>query len=162
METERAGLGENVSIIKEAIKFDLEMQNEALVFNNRMPLFGIDKWFYVLKSLKPKELKRLIRNISSVNYGRHILTSVFPKYENPEEFHSTEVEICVSEHPTQVLGSDDEERMIQEGVNMGFERVYIEWGFNNEAVRRGIDLEWSFFEKPPNSQESSASLKLLP
>lgn len=161
VEKERASLFQTLSIIRDAINFEVERQNRALYEGDRVPLSGLEKLSFILSTLKPEELKRVINVISSVNFGRHILTNVFPKSENPEEYHSRNGEVCLSEHPVQVLGWKEKKHLVQEGVKLGFDEDWIVYGFEDEAERRGIDLEWHFAEEPPKVRETSVDLKQL-
>lgn len=115
----------------------------------------LEKAVFILKSLKPSEARYLIHVYSSYNWGKHILTKVFPHSENPGEYHSRNGVVVLSEKPEQVLGWEDVKRLTKEGVKMGLDKDYIDLGFEREAERRGIDLEWSFFQNPPGKQSVS-------
>lgn len=132
---------------------------------DRDPLNLIEKLAIVLDHIRSKpKMQELVNTYSSVQYGAHLLNSVFPKYENPDEFHSRNGVVMLEEHPTQVMGWDEYEAQIDEGVKMGLERRYIEFGFNKQADERGIDLEWSFHATvpaPPGDPPAS-SLTFLP
>lgn len=65
---------------------------------------------------------------------------VFPKSENPNEHHSRNGAVCLSEKPVQVLSRKEQREKVDEGVNLGLDRDWINWGFENEAGRVGIDL----------------------
>ncbi len=138
-----------LSYLGEAVKFDIELNNRLRYENDYYPMSFLEKILFTLKSLSPKEARILIRNYASFSWGRHILTQVFPKEENPEEYHSRGGVVCLNEHPRQVLGWEDVKRLKKEGVKKALDSVYIDLGFEKEAENTGIDLEWSFFETPP-------------
>ena len=99
----------------------------------------------------PWNIKESVRRFSSYNYGRWVLDCVFPKSENPDDFHSTEGAVCLTDNPVQVLGWEDIDRLFEAGIEQGFNGDWIDIGFNRRADERRIDLEWHFFETPPQS-----------
>ena len=133
MKNERASLFETLETIKAAVKFKIERRNTYSYMNDRIPLYGLEKLLFILSTLQPKELKKAIKILSSVNYGRHILTTVFPKIENPQEYHSTEDVIYLEEQPVQVIGWKGKEDLVLEGVEKGFGETWIDYGFEVEA-----------------------------
>jgi len=147
-ERENPGSVDIVSNITEAIKLKIELYNKHADENDDWPLIGLHKLFFIISSLKSKELKKIIHINSSVNWGKHILTSIFPKNVNPEEYHSRHGVVCLTENPIQVLGWKEKDEMVQQGVDMGLDKDWINYGFYDKSEERGIDLEWSFFETP--------------
>ncbi|KKQ55890.1 MAG: hypothetical protein US75_C0012G0033 [Candidatus Woesebacteria bacterium GW2011_GWC1_38_13] len=132
-----------------ALRFEIQMTDACRRKNDRWSMTLPEKISLLAQSLKPAKAKELIRNYSSFNWGRHILTLTFPKAENPEEYHSRNGVVCINESPVQMLGWDDLKRLTEEGIEKGLDKDYIDRGFEIEAERRGIDLEWSFFDTPP-------------
>ena len=145
----------------EAFNFEVREINRARWENDRWQMTSFEKLLLLVRTLKPSETKELICNYASYEWGRNILTQVFPKAENPDEYHSRNGVVCVSESPIQVLGWQEFDDLKDEGVGNGLKRDYIDLGFNNEAENRGIDLEWSFFEKPRNSGVGESTEKNL-
>jgi len=146
---DRAGIQDTVKLVKEVIEFRLEREDERRYFNDNWPLVGLSRCAFALTTLKPSTLKEEMKIASSVNWGRNILTRVFPKSENPNEYHSRDGTVCLNERPVQVLGWEDRENMIKEGVEAGLDGDWIDYGFEIESKKRGIDLEWSFYKTPP-------------
>jgi len=58
--------------------------------------------------------------------------------------------VRLDERPIQVLGWKEQKEMINEGIKAGLDRDYINLGFEMQAEKRGIDLEWAFFEVVEN------------
>ncbi len=116
---------------------------------------------FVVDHLRSKDkMRELVLKYSAFNYGAHLLNSVFPKYDNPEEFHSKDGIVCLDEHPVQVMGWKEYEEQIELGVSsMGLDRNYIIWGFNQQAEERGIDLEWHFSAEAPTKPNTPAALR---
>ncbi len=114
-------------------------------------------WYLVLSTLKPDKAKKWIHCVSSYNHGAYILDQVFPKSENPDDFHSTEFEVDLSDDPIQVLGWNDVEKLKQEAQKIGLNRDWMELGFEWRAQERGIDLEWHFFATPPQTGNELSS-----
>jgi hypothetical protein len=152
---------ENVSafhFIKEAFQCEFDQRNRGRYENDRYPMSAFEKFRYVVSTLLSKgDMQELIRVYSSYNYGVHLLNSVFPKLENPEEFHSRDGYVRLDEHPTQVMGWKEHDEIIDEGVKQGFDRDYINLGFELQAEKRGIDLEWSFFENVLQIKDTTKS-----
>lgn len=114
----------------------------------------LEKWFLALRTLNPMELKKWIHCASSYNYGWHIFDQTFPVYENPEPFHSTPLMVDLTDDPVQVLGWKEVDELIEEGVQQGLLKRWIELGFNMRSEERGIDLEWHFFATSRQRVES--------
>lgn len=111
-------------------------------------LFKLDDFSTILKTLNPKELRYWVKAVSSANYGRHLLDAVFPRSENPEDYHSRNGIVRLDEHPVQVLGWEDYEERKKQGVDeYSLDRDWITVGFGKRAEERGIDLEMSFHSK---------------
>jgi hypothetical protein len=131
--------------LRDAFNFGLKGESEAREFNQMNPMTIFDSIGYIAKHILSKEqMKQLVLAFSSANYGAHLLNSVFPAVENPDEFHSRNDVVFLDEHPIQVLGYEEYEKQIQKGVELGLRRDFILMGFNRQAEARGIDLEWSF------------------
>ena len=143
----------------EAIKMELDRMDAAQLENDRYPLNIFEKFAYVISQLHPDRLKELIVIMKSLEYGGYILNCVFPKYDNPEEFHSRDGKVYFGEHPVQVLGWKEEEDLIEEGIQSGLLREWVEAGLWRQAEVRGIDLEWSFFEFPPSKDGQPSPVK---
>lgn len=142
--------------IQAAFEFEFKLRDQSRHENDDYPLNGFEKFQYIVSTLLSKEETRLlIQTYSSYNYGAHILNSVFPKSENPEDYHSRDGVVFITEHPVQVLGWDDEKRLIKEGIEQGLNEDYIRMGFELQAEERGIDLEWSFQEHVPGINNSN-------
>lgn len=116
-------------------------------------LFLIEKMVLAFQTLRPKELRKWMNFASSYRHGAYILDQVFPKYENPEPFHSTVTMVDLSDNPVQVLGWNDVEELTKQGIEQGLNRNWIDLGFNIRAEERGIDLEGSFFATPPTRDD---------
>ena len=157
MTEKKASLPETIRFAKEAVVFVTRKTSSAREFNGEYPLIGLEKFFFILDKLRPKELKQVLLIYSSHNYGQFILDSVFPKFDNPEPFHSTEFVVDLSDQVVQVLGWQEQKQMVNDGVKEGLIRGWIDAGFEDRATERGIDLEWHFFEFPrqPKAQESN-------
>lgn len=155
MTERKAGIIDTIKFAKEAFDFTIEQTNEARYFNDYYPLFGLEKLFWVISHLKPEGLKELIHIYSSFNHGCHILDTVFPRVENPEDFHSTEFVVCLTDNPIQVLGWKDKDELVQQGVDEGLHIDWINRGFEKRALERGIDLEWHFFSEPRNTPKQN-------
>jgi hypothetical protein len=116
--------------------------------------------YLILDTLKPWKLKYWIKYASSVNFGKSLLDEVFPKYDNPEEYHSRGDIVCLDEHPVQVMGWKECDAKKKEAiVKYHLDRNAVEHGFWTRAEERGIDLEWSFFEKVPQKKDPVSSFK---
>ena len=159
----KLGIIDEIKFASEAIDFTIEETNKSRRFNDRYPLWGIEKISFIVSKLRPKELKKLVNIFSSYNHGKYILDSVFPRNENPDDFHSNEFAVCSVDNPVQVLGWDDYESMITQGVEEGLSEDWITFGFEERAIERGINLEWYFFENPSqvDSQSKTGSFKAL-
>lgn len=148
--------GRTLQFIKDAFALEFQTRDEGRMFYDRYPLTFIEKLVIVLDHLRSKpKMEQLVNAYSSVQYGAHLLNSVFPKHENPDEFHSRNGIVMLEEHPAQVMGWDEYKAQIDEGVKMGLDQRYIEFGFEEQAGERGIDLEWSFHAIIPDSRENS-------
>jgi len=148
----------SLPFISKAFQFEFEQRNRGRYENDRYPLSALEKLRLVVSTLVSKQdTHELLKMYSSFNYGTYLLNSVFPKYDNPEDYHSTALEVCLSEHPVQVMGWKEYEEKITEGVKSGLNRDYIRFGFDTQAERRGIDLEWSFHGEVPQNRS-----KVLP
>lgn len=120
----------------------------------------VTKAEFVLGHLTSKsKMRELVLKYSSFNWGAHLLNSVFPKADNPSEFHSRDGVVQLDEHPVQVMGWKEYEEQIKLGISMGFNRDYIIWGFNQQAEERGIDLEWHFSAEAPTKPNTPAALR---
>ncbi len=159
MTERKAGIIDTIKFAKETFDFTIEQANEGRYFYDRYPLSGLEKIFWIISHLKPERLKELIHEYSSYNYGWYIFDVVFPRFKNPEDFHSTEFEICLTDNPVQVLGWKETEELVQQGVaEEGLDEDWINIGFEKRALERGIDLEWHFFSEPRNiSKQNSVS-----
>jgi hypothetical protein len=143
----------SISFIKDAFRFKIQQRNPARYEGDMYPMSGSEILQLIVTTVLSKEkMKQLICNYSSYNYGTHLLTSVFPKADNPDEFHSRNGVIRLDEHPLQAMGWKEYEQLIEDGVKMGLDESYISRGFEEQARKRGIDLEWAFFAEVP--QES--------
>lgn len=141
---------ETVTIIKQALELAIKSKNESRYeWEELPPLSGPEKVSFALSTLRPDKLKLWINRASSVNWGKNILARIFPKSENPEDYHSGDGVIRLDEHPVQVLGWEDKDRMVKEGVSLGLSEGWIDRGFESEARRKGLDLEFHFFAHPP-------------
>lgn len=158
-----------VEAAKAAIDLRLSLNEERFIIEKNWDGFGfweklfikLEDFSVVLDTLKPKEIKVWIRAVSSVNYGKSLLDEVFPRIENPDEYHSRNGEVRLDEHPVQVLGWEDYKERKERGVkDHNLDRNWIEFGFNKRAGERGIDLEWHFHYKVPGDAVETES-KLL-
>ncbi len=149
----RASLRETIGMTKGAIRFALEQRERAL-YNNDMFMFPWERAAFLVSILKPAELRRRINIYSSFLYGCSIFDQVFPKYDNPDPFHSTEAAVCLDDNPIQVMGWAEQEELVQQGVKEGFQEDWIIVGFEERAGERGIDLEWHFSEHPTEKPTS--------
>ena len=154
----RASLRESLRFAKEAIGFAMD-QREKAAYRDDMFLFPWEKAAYLLSLLKPAELREWIKILSSYKYGQWVFDSVFPRYDNPEEYHSTEYEICLDDNPIQVLGWQEEKELIQEGVKAGFKEDWINAGFVLRSRERGIDLDLHFAEFSPQENKKDPVLE---
>lgn len=139
---------DNVRIAVEAIRCAMKRYDDAGWENDRSPMDFIDKIAFLVKNLRPGWLREQAEILSSINYGRYVFSQVFPRYDNPEDFSSTEFEIKLDEHPVQVMGWAEQKQLVEEGARMNLNRDWIDVGFELESRDRGIDLEWHFFENP--------------
>lgn len=147
-QTERkASIRNTVRFVTQSIGFDIERSNEALFLSEKVVM--------ALKYLKPSKLRELMLIKSSVNHGAWVFDQAYPGYDNPDDFHSTEHVICLDENPIQVLGWDDCDELKQEGVDEGLRLHWIEYGFKERSIEKGIDLEWHFFHTPLQEQETN-------
>lgn len=154
----RASLRETLGVAKEAVSFALD-QREKAMFNNDMFMFPWEKAAYFLSLFRPAELRRWIKILSSYKYGQWVFDSVFPRYENPEDYHSTEYEICLDDNPVQVLGWQEQKELFQQGVEQGLKEDWINAGFILRSRERGIDLDCHFFEFAPGTDEQNCLLE---
>lgn len=76
-----------IQLAIEALQMGLIRKDEAGRENDRMPLSLREKAAFVLYHLAPERLKELMLEMSSVKYGRYVLNCVFPKFDNPQDFH---------------------------------------------------------------------------
>jgi hypothetical protein len=142
--------------IKEAFQFRFKRIDSGRFENDRYPMSSFEKIkLIVLTLVSKRKTEELIQMYSSYNYGVYLLNSVFPKIDNPDEFHSRDGVVCLEEHPIQAMGWKEHDELIEKGVQSGLNEDYIIIGFETEAERRGIDLEWAFFENVPNNNESN-------
>jgi len=156
---ERMTTADKVGFVKEAFNFAIDEINKSRCNSDRYPFSNFEKLFWILSHLPPKKLAEVIRRYSSFNHGRWILNQVFPRHKNSDDFHSTGSTICLTDNPIQVLGWQDMEDLIQQGVNeKKLNKDWIRFGFHDEAEQRGIDLEWHFFEYPRNPEVQNLSL----
>lgn len=154
----RTSLKETLSVAKEAVRFALDQREEAM-FNNDMFMFPWEKAAYLLSLLKPAELRKWIKILSSYKHGQWVFDSVFPRYDNPEDYHSTEFEICRDDNPVQVLGWKEQKELFQQGIDQGFKEDWINAGFVLRSRERGIDLEWHFAQFAPGTDEEKCLLE---
>jgi hypothetical protein len=140
----------SIKFLKEAFNFKFNRINNTRIEDDDFPLSIIEKVDYIIKTLASKEkTTRLINLFSAINYGADILNAVFPKYDNPEEYHSTDTTVRLDEHPVQVMGWSEYEELIAKGVEDGLDRDEIIGGFFLKAKQRGINLEHSFHSQVP-------------
>jgi len=142
---------------KQAVRFRIQQEEESNAFNDRLPLSRPERILIGVSTLYPPVLKSWIIATSSYNFGSSILDQVFPRFENLQEFHSTESELDLNDHPVQVLGGNEVDDLKKEGINNGLNGNWIDIGFENRAIKRGIDLEWHF--RSTVHQESSSKRK---
>lgn len=142
-----------IGAVKGAIEIRIYEAQRYSDLTDSYPPIGIEKALLILRTLRPQELRNWIKVASSVNYGKSLLDEVFPKFDNPDDFHSSEDFIALNENPTQVLGWADYERMIKTGNDSGLIDNWIRTGFCRRADQRGISLEWSFFEFPKDKKQ---------
>lgn len=129
---------------------------DALKFGAQYKRSSIKKLTFLIDHVcSQKRMKELVHQYSSMNYGIHLLNSVFPAADNPEQFHSRRGVVRLDEHPIQVLGWQEYEEEIQKGVKTGLDRQYILMGFARQAEARGIDLEWHFHAEVPKPSTPS-------
>jgi hypothetical protein len=147
----KASLWETLRTVKEAVSFALD-QKEKADYRDDTFMFPWEKWAYAISILRPAELREWINILSSYHYGQWVFDSVFPKFDNPEDYHSTEFEICLTDNPIQVLGWAEKDELVQKGMDEGFQEDWINVGFILRSYERGIDIEWHFAEFVP--QES--------
>lgn len=157
MSQEKASLLETISIAVKATRYAMARYDDAGWGNDRPPMDLIEKVAFLATNLRPDWLRQQVQILSSENYGRHVLEQVFPRYDNPEDFHSTEWEIRLDEHPVQVLGWAEQQQLVQEGVEMGLDEMWIDRGFVLQSGERGIDLEWHFYQHPPRCGDEQTS-----
>jgi|GEM_PF-5040813 len=115
-------------------------------------------WEIVLSSLKPNEFKEWLHVLSSYNQGRYIFDQTFPRIDNPEDFHSTEAEIDLSDHPVQAIGYEEVEMLKKQAQLEGLNKDWVDIGFVWRAQERGIDLEWHFRATVPQRDEGKLSI----
>lgn len=157
MPEKKLGIIDTMKFAKEAIELVTRKTNEGRRFNDNYQLGGIEKIIFTLSQLKSKEFKQVLLIYSSYNHGRFILDSVFPKYDNPEPFHSTKYEVDLSDRPIQVLGWAEQSQMKKDGIEEGLIKEWIDVGFYDRAEERGIDLESHFaeFSRQSNGQKGN-------
>ena len=153
----KASLGTSFNAAREVIRFALEREEKRRYFNDYWPMFIWEKLAFIASKLRPQELKKLVRILSSVNHGGYILDSVFPRYKNPEDYNSRGDCICLSDKPVQVLGWKEMEELVQQGVEEGLLKDWVDVGFCERAEERGINLEWHFSEHPPRIEAKPGS-----
>jgi hypothetical protein len=145
-----------VRFMAEAFRFEFEQRDRGRLENDRYPMNSVEKIRYVLSTLLSKDqTKEVLRVYSSYQYGAYVLSSVFPKNLNPDEYHSRYGVVRLDEHPVQALGWKEYEELIEEGVRSGLDKRYIEFGFERKATERGIDLEWHFHAEVPGRNTSN-------
>jgi hypothetical protein len=138
--------------IKEAFILEFQLTDHARYEDDRYPMSPYEKFRYVVSTLlSRRNLQELIHVYNSYRYGADLLDSVFPLKDNPDEFHSRNDIIMLDEHPVQALGWKEYDEIITKGMQLGLERAYIMIGFDAQAEKRGIDLEWSFQQFIPGS-----------
>lgn len=108
-----------------------------------------------LSLLSREELERWLSKANAETHGRYILGQIFPPSINPTTFGSRDGSIVLGDRPVQALGWEDVERLVAMGVAEGLDETEIRCGIWREAERRGVDLEWHFWEIPPGESESS-------
>lgn len=143
-------IGQAITTLKigrAAIEFMLEIQGRGNIDLDIPPADTFRKALLILSTLKkPTELKSWVKALSSVNHGKWIFDQAFPISENPMKYTSTPLEVNLSEQPVQVLGWAETKELEKKGVDQGLDGDWIQWGFENRADERGIDLEWHFHE----------------
>jgi len=150
-----------MKFLKQAFEFEFNNVNRDRMQNLEDPMSFSEKIALVLNHLRSKQkMENLVLLFNSFNYGAHLLNSVFPKNDNPEQFHSTEFVVQLDERPKQVMGWKEYEEQIKNGVATGLSRDAILWGFNRQAEDRGISLEWSFFPEVPKQTNMSSGLRV--
>ena len=142
-----------LAFVIDAIKFRIQIEEKSRYFSDDY-LFGYEKILLALNSLKPKEFKQVVLVYSSYNWGRHILTEIFPRIKNPNNYGSTNGCVNLSDNPIQVYGWDYEKEQTQLGIDKGLIEEWISAGFGAEAEARGIDLEWHFFQTPRETPQT--------
>lgn len=99
----------SISHAWEAVDFRLKIVDEQKHFNDRYPLMAPVKYALMIDTLKLRTLREWMRRLSSARYGEHLFDRVFPKSENPKEYHSCEGMIALDESPVQVLGWEEKD-----------------------------------------------------
>jgi hypothetical protein len=148
MKEKEANFKSSIKFVFEAFQFLMEQENKSRYFNDRLPMWGPETAKFIIENLKPEAFRDVIAVYSSFNYGKYILDTIFPRYENPEDYHSRDGVVRLDEHPIQVLGWDDYDQMVQEGLKNGLIEDWIDRGLEHQARERGIDPEWHFFADP--------------
>jgi len=153
----RAPLIDTLKIAKEATQFAIKRMQRAKYENGRMPMGFLDKVAFVAVNLKPDFLRRNIRVLSSMRYGRHVFDCAFPRFENLDDYGSNEWSVNLSDRPVQVLGWAEREEMFQQGVRQGLEWTWIDTGWYERSLARGIDEEFHFarFAPEPGTRPKS-------
>ena len=142
-----------IKFFNDAFKFKFDRIDKGRMESDNFPLTIFEKVDYIIRTFASKEkTKRLINLFSAINYGADILNIVFPKYDNPTEFHSTDTAVRLDEHPIQVIGWKEYKDLISKGVEAGLDRYEIIGGFSLKAEQRGINLEHSFHSEVPQGK----------
>jgi hypothetical protein len=169
MKEKPSKLVDSIKAVKEAVELRLSFgdKNGLNVWNYlsfpEKAYINLHKLNIALQTLKPAELKTWVLAASSVNYGKSLLDEVFPKYENPDDYHSRSGITVLNEHPVQVLGYKEYWEKHQKGIKeFGLIDEYISLGFGRRAEERGIDLEWSFHGEVPKANDQTKPAQQLP
>lgn len=153
---------------KEALEFRLayERQEGDLLGESSSPpelrgMFFQAKMLIVADTLCPPHLKQWVKIASSVKFGRYLLQQTFPRDLNPNDYHSTQFEVDLTEHPVQELSWDDINSRKAIGRSQGLDPDWIDYGFEDQAETRGIDPEFHLFQNPPTKKLPSNTSSLV-
>lgn len=146
--TERSytSLRETLAAVKRAVNLSVQ-EADRWAWTHDKFLLPWEKAWIVLTTLWPPNLRECINILSSLEYGRHIFSQAFPRSENSNDYNSRKGVVYLDEHPIQVLGWEDVDKLVKEAVDEGFQEEWVRVGFDEEAERRGIDPDFHFFRE---------------
>lgn len=139
----------NLAFVTKALEFVMDREDHRRYLADDFPLGPLGRIGFTFSHLvDPEKLRHAINIYSSYNHGKYILTCVFPRNINPENYHSNDTQVNLADNPTPALTWEEEEQMEQDAVASGMLQTWVRRGFEEGAIERGINLEWHFTNGP--------------